>query len=113
MQSGTTGDSYVTENIQEPERFDNPPLAVAAMKGGKIDVVVCDKDPAHVFVSRDSTIIILGEPLTKEEYAIAISKKNPELLASANAVIQKLKDSGELAKIIQKYDTPSADDAKK
>ena len=110
VQSGTTGDSYVTEKIQEPERFENAPLAVAAMKGGKVDVVVCDKDPARVFVSMDSTIKILGEPLTKEEYAIAISKKNPELLAKANVVIQKLKDSGELDRIIKKYDVKPAVD---
>ena len=110
VQSGTTGDSYVTENVQEPERFENAPLAVAAMKGGKVDVVVCDKDPARVFVSKDNTITILGEPLTKEEYAIAISKKNPELLASANAVIQKLKDSGELDRIIKSYDIEPANE---
>ena len=107
VQSGTTGDTYVAENVGEPDRFDNPAVAVAALKSGKVDVVVCDKDPARVFASKDATLKILDEPLTKEEYAIAISKANPELLAAANVVIQRLKDSGELARIIASYEKPA------
>lgn len=107
VQSGTTGDAYVAEHVGEPDRFDNPAVAVAALKSGKVDVVVCDKDPARVFATKDAALQILDEPLTKEEYAIAISKANPELLAAANVVIQRLKDSGELARIIASYEKPA------
>ena len=107
VQSGTTGDTYVAENVGEPDRYDNPAVAVAALKSGKVDVVVCDKDPARVFATKDAALQILDEPLTKEEYAIAISKANPELLAAANVVIQRLKDSGELARIVASYEKPA------
>ena len=42
VQRGTTGESYVKDNIQEPERFQNGPEAVTALANGKLDVVVID-----------------------------------------------------------------------
>lgn len=38
VQHGATGDTYVTRNIQQPERFPNGALAVAAVASGKVDV---------------------------------------------------------------------------
>ena len=42
VQHGTTGDLYVKDNIQEPERYTNGPLAVQALLAGKLDAVVVD-----------------------------------------------------------------------
>lgn len=46
VQHGATGDIYVTRNIQQPERFPNGALAVAAVAAGKVDAAVIDQDPA-------------------------------------------------------------------
>ena len=103
VQHGTTGDLYVTKNIGNPERYSNVPLAVAALGAGKLDVVVADQEPAVFSVRRRSGLKILPEPLTFEEYAFAISKKNPELLKKFNAELRQMKKSGELDSIISEY----------
>ena len=111
VQHGTTGDLYVTKNIKEPQRFTNGALAVTALTSGKLDAVVIDGEPAEVYVSQQSGLKILPTPLTFEEYAFAISKKNAKLLREFNRVLQEMKDSGVLESIIQKYKTKNAEDA--
>ena len=103
VQLGTTGDTYMTENIQQPERFDNGALAVSALISGKLDAVVIDNEPAKVYVQKHPGLIILSEPLTVEEYAFAFNRKDMELCAKFNAELQKLKESGKLEEIIRSY----------
>ena len=52
VQSGTTGDIYMTDDIGEDriERFAKGNDAVIALKSGKIDAVVIDNEPAKAFV---------------------------------------------------------------
>lgn len=103
VQHGTTGDMYVAEKIAEPMRFSNGALAVAALLTNKVDAVVIDGEPAKVFVRQKPELEILPEPLVAEEYAFAVSKKSPELLAKLNAIIQEMRDSGEIAAIVEHY----------
>ena len=103
VQHGTTGDLYTSQNIKEPERFANAPVAVAALLAGKVDAVVIDAEPARVFVSQRQELLLLPKPLTYEEYAFAISKKNPGLLRRFNEELVKMKESGELEQIITSY----------
>ena len=103
VQHGTTGDLYVTRNIREPERFPNGSLAVAALDAGKLDAVVLDGEPSKVHVALHENLVILDEPLTTEEYAIAVNRKNTALLEEINAVIDELRENGGLEKIKAKY----------
>ena len=103
VQTGTTGDSYMTDNIQEPERFDNGALAVSALVAGKLDAVVIDNEPAKIYVRNNPGLKVLTDPLTTELYAFAFSRKNADLCKKFNAEMQKMKDSGELTEIICKY----------
>jgi polar amino acid transport system substrate-binding protein len=45
----------------------------------------------------------LDEPLTEEDYAIAVNMDNTELLDQINGALAELKESGELQTIIDKY----------
>lgn len=106
VQSGTTSDTFCVETLkQEPERFDNPPTAVAALISGKIDLVIADVDPAKNCVKGDDTIAItsdfIGEP---EEFAIAIKKGQPELLAAINEVIDELVKAGKVEEFKAAHD---------
>lgn len=103
VQHGTTGDLYVTKNIKEPQRFANGALAVTALVSGKLDAVVIDGEPAEIFVTQQTGLRILPEPLTFEEYAFAISKKNVKLLQDFNRVLKEMKETGLLESIIRKY----------
>ena len=110
VQSGTTSDTFCVDVLkQEPERFDNPPTAVAALTSGKIDLVIADIDPAKNCVKGDDTIFIssdfVGEP---EEFAVAIRKGQPELLAAINEVIRSMVDSGAVEAAKAKHDAQYA-----
>jgi len=103
VQHGTTGDLYVAQNIKNPERFSSGPVAVAALTSGKLDVVVIDSEPAKVFALQNPELKIMPEPLTFEEYAFAVNKKNPELLEKINAELNLLLKSGEVDRVIKHY----------
>lgn len=106
VQLGTTGDIYAGD-IEDAsvERFNKGFEAVQSLLQDKIDAVIIDREPAKVFISENEGLIILDEEYTIEDYAIAISKDNTELLEKVNASLAKLKESGRLQEIIDKYIT--------
>lgn len=104
VQLGTTGDIYA-DDVKDAtvERYNKGFEAVQALSQGKIDAVIIDNEPAKVFVSQSEDIEILEEEFAVEEYAIAIKKGNEELQKQINESLDKLKESGELQTIIDKY----------
>ena len=84
-------------------QYNNGALAVAALLNGQIDCVVIDNEPAKNFVSANTGLKILDTEYAVEDYAIAISKDNPELLDQVNAALEELKADGTLDEIISKY----------
>lgn len=104
VQTGTTGDIYVSdEEGVKVERYNKGAEAVQALAQGKIDAVVIDEQPAKAFVEATEGIKILDEKFTDEEYAIAINKKNDELLKKVNEALAEMKENGKLDEIISKY----------
>ena len=111
VQSGTTSETFVTETLeQQPERFDSPAAAVAALKAGRVDVVIADIDPAKNCVKGEADLALSGF-ITSEEYAVAIRKGQPELLKAINETIAEVKADGRLAKWVADY-TAEADKLK-
>lgn len=106
VQLGTTGDIFA-EDIEDAtvERFNKGFEAVQSLLQDKVDAVIIDREPAKVFVSENEGLIVLDEEYTIEEYAIAIAKDNTELLEQVNASLAKLKESGKIGAIINKYIT--------
>ncbi len=104
VQLGTTGDIYAGDvEGATIERYNKGYEAVQALLQGKVDCVIIDNEPAKVFVSQNEGIYILDEDFALEEYAIAVDKGNTELLTKINDALAKLKDSGKLQEIIDKY----------
>lgn len=104
VQLGTTGDIY-SSDIEDAtiERYNKGFEAVQALNQDKIDAVIIDREPAKVFVAENTGLVILDESFTEEDYAIAVAKENTELLDNINASLAKLKESGKLQEIIDKY----------
>jgi len=104
VQLGTTGDIYA-EDIKDAtvERFQNGAAAVLALRQKNVDAVIIDDQPARVFATKNSDIVVLDEPFTVEEYAICVSKENAELTAKMNAAIAELKADGTLQSILDFY----------
>ena len=111
VQSGTTSETYVLEQLrEEPERTRSPAEACAALKSGRIEFVIADIDPAKNCVKGEPDLQ-LSDFITSEEYAIAIRKGQPELLKAVNETIAELKANGRLAKWIADF-TAEADKLK-
>ena len=107
VQGGTTSETYVLEQLkQEPDRSRSPAEACAALKSGRVDFVIADIDPAKNCVKGEPDLQ-LSDFITSEEYAVAIRKGQPELLAAINATITELKANGRLAKWIEDFTAES------
>lgn len=97
VQLKTTGDVYASE-IKDAtvRRFNKGKDAVVALKDGVVDAVMLDDAPARVFVGEVEGVRLLEEPYAEEEYGIAVSKENPELLGKINDALEQLKEEGTL-----------------
>ncbi len=105
VQQDTTGhiyaaDDYGDENVTP---FPKGADAVAALVAGKVDCVIIDNEPAKAYVAANTGLVILDTEYAKEDYAIAISKDNEELLEKVNTALKELIDNGTVKEIIDKY----------
>jgi len=107
VQTGTTGDIYITDDVEDydhtVERFAKGADAVMALENGQLDCVIIDNEPAKAFVANYDDLSILETEYAVEEYAIAIAKDNTELQAKINAALEELIADGTVQKIIDKY----------
>ena len=112
VQEGTTGDIYVEENVEGAQlnRFKKAVDAAIDLANGRLDAVVLDEQPALRIVAQNDALMVLDEALTEEEYAIAVRKNNPELLAAINAGLAELEASGKKAELLEKYGLNVAED---
>lgn len=107
VQLGTTGDIYASDYESEGstiERYNKGNDAVQALLQGKVDCVIIDEQPAIAFVEKNKdSLTILDEEFAVEEYAICVSKDNPDLTAAINDALAQLKENGTLAQITANY----------
>lgn len=109
-QEGTTGYIYCSDT---PENggfgedhvvaYTNGATAIQALLSGKVDAVVIDNNPAKAFVESNDGLKILDTEYVEEQYAIGVSKDNPELLEAVNAALKELIEDGTVQKILDKY----------
>lgn len=104
-QLGTTGDMYSKDDFGEENvvSYGKGADAVIALKGGDVDAVIIDNEPAKAFVAENEGLKILETEYAVEDYAIAIAKDNTELLDKVNAALEKLTADGTIDGIIAKY----------
>ena len=103
VQSGTTSEMFAIETLGlEPERSPSPAEAVAGLKAGRCEFVIADVDPAKNCVKGDPDLAV-SDFIASEEYAVAIRKGNPELVAAVNETIADAKADGRLERWIREY----------
>lgn len=101
---GFTGDVVVSEiDGVEVKKYNAGYAAIMDLKAGKIDAVVLDGEPAKNFVKNNEGIKITSAEGEKEEYAMAVSKDNAELLKKINAALVTLKENGTYDKLLKKW----------
>ena len=108
VQTGTTGETWVSENVENVKlsSFKTGIDAALDLKNGAIDAVVLDELPAKEIVARNSDLKIIRDQTfadNKEEYAIAVKKGNSELLETINKTITDMKNNGEYEKLVAAF----------
>jgi polar amino acid transport system substrate-binding protein len=105
VQLGTTGDVYATDDFGKDNvtTYSNGNEAVLALKGGSVDCVIIDNEPAKALVAANPGLKILETTYANEDYAICVKKGNAELLDKINAAIVDLAEDGTIAGIVAKY----------
>jgi polar amino acid transport system substrate-binding protein len=108
VQSGTTGESWATENLKPAGAtlvpFKDAVQAFSALQAGNVDAVVNDL-PVTAEMVKDATkgLAMIAQIPTGEQYGFAISKDNPALKAAINDALAKVKASGEYGTIYKKW----------
>lgn len=101
---GFTGDVVVSEiDGVEVKKYNAGYAAIMDLKEGKIDAVVLDGEPAKNFVKNNDGIKVTSAEGEKEEYAMAVSKDNAELLEKINTALTTLKGNGTYDKLLKKW----------
>lgn len=105
VQQGTTGDIYCSGDFGEEHisKYKTGNEAVMALVAGKVDCVVIDNEPAKAYVAANEGLVILKTEYAVEDYAIAVSLENTELLDAINAALEELIADGVVADIVAKY----------
>jgi len=112
VQDGTTGYIYCSSPVEDGgygedhvTSYTNGAMAIEALKGGKVDAVVIDNEPAKAFVAVNDGLKILDTEYIVENYAIGISKDNPALCEAVNNALKELIADGTVQMIVDKYIT--------
>ena len=101
---GFTGDVVVSEMPEvQVERFNAAYAGIMALQNGKVDAVVLDSETANNYVAKNSGLVLAEGKGESEDYAIAVKKKDAELLKEINAAIDKIKADGTFGKLIEKH----------
>ena len=108
VQQDTTGAVYA-EKLKDMgaviKAFDTNDRALVELKNGKVDAVVCDLPVLQYFLKHGGSACarLVGNPLTAEEYGIAVAKKKPEMEKAVNQALDTLKKNGTYDKIYEKW----------
>ena len=109
-QLGTTGEIFAgdVENATV-EKYNKGADAIQALKQGKVDAVIIDREPAKEFVKKNDDLKILDVPFVEEEYSVAYKKGNTELGKKLDDAITALKNEGKLDEIVSHWIGEDAD----
>jgi len=105
VQESTTGHIYCEDDFgaENVTAYSTGANAVQALLAGKVDCVVIDNQPALAYVAANEGLVILDTEYTSEDYAIAISKDNEELLNAVNKALEELIADGSVQAVLDKY----------
>jgi len=106
-QVGTTGLTYITNNIQptaQPKVFDTLSEAASALEAHRIDALVTDTPTAQYMASAQlkHAVLVAQFPSVGEHYGLLFHLGNP-LVSCVNQAIAKLKANGTLQELQKKY----------
>lgn len=102
----TTGEQFCMQNFNRAQKsaYKSTAAAVAALKSGKIDMLIHDA-PVVWWLSaiNEADLVAFPEVLNTEPLAWAVGKHNVALLEQANALVAQWEKDGTSAKIVNNW----------
>lgn len=101
-QLGTSGEDWVKENVGDENYtpYQEMTEALASLRTGKVEALVFDAPVAEAYIATSYTDCKVLEVIpTGEQYAIAVSKDNPELTKAINKVLAEMEADGTMEKL--------------
>ncbi len=106
VQSGTTGEAWVKENLPNATvvPLDDIIQCLTGLQSGLYSAVVCDLPVAQYEIKvAYSDLEVTTEIPTGEQYGIVVSKDNPGLTEKINQALKDLQDDGTIDQLEQKW----------
>jgi polar amino acid transport system substrate-binding protein len=105
VQRATTGAFYAEEELTGAElvSFEKAPQMYQQLQAGQLDAVFNDLPVTIDSIDDKPGLEVVEQVETGEEYAIAVSKENPELTEAINGALEEMFDDGTFAEIYSTY----------
>lgn len=106
VQAGTTGASWVEENLPNAEvvSLDDPVVAITGVQSGLYQAAVADLPVMQYLCSNSFTDCKVAiEIPTGEQYGIAVNKDNPGLTEAINGALATLEENGTISELEVKW----------
>ena len=101
---GFTGDVIVSAMKDVSiTRYNAAYAAIMSLQSDKIDAVVLDSEPAKNFIANNKGLMLASAAAEMEEYAIAVTKSNENLLVELEKALEEVKTNGTYDELIKKY----------
>ena len=103
---GTNYEQWLKDNVPTAiiKTYDDDPTKYQDLRVGRIDAILVDRLAAFELIKKTKdTLVVSGEPFSRQETGVALRKGEPELLAAVNKAIEELRADGTLKKLSEKY----------
>lgn len=105
VQVGTKSISWLKDNLPTVKRVEvekNEEM-FNSLETGRADAVVTGKPAALLYIKTRGTARLLNEPLTREDYGIAVSKTQPKLREDLNKALKDIRADGTYDQLVQRW----------
>ena len=105
VKQGTTGAEFVaSQTAVQVVEYAEAQQALDGLTAGEVDAVVLDISIlADYTINNPGAIMLVGGPVTDEEYAIAVNKQRPEVLAMLNDALADVRANGTYDGLLRKW----------
>ncbi|AVV85532.1 basic amino acid ABC transporter substrate-binding protein [Shewanella putrefaciens] len=103
VQLGTTADIMSKKYTQNITAFNTGFEAIMELKNAKVDLVLFDSEPAANYLAKNPELKMIKLDFPAEFYGFAVSKEQPELLASINKTLANMKADGQYQTLVSTH----------
>jgi glutamine transport system substrate-binding protein len=104
---GSTSSQFLKENLEDAEinEYEQLDQAYLAVENGSDDAILYDTPNVEYYISTSGEGVMktVGDNYQAENYGIAITKGNEDLVAAMNEALQTLRDNGTYDEIHEKW----------